>query len=102
MEGSKEFFLIKEVLLNGLNKDLKSSFVINLLEKHLDDVFGINLKRYIKIEKYVNNKLYVICKHQGIVQSLFLNKEHILDRIKNVFNNEIKIKDIIFYFKSTK
>ncbi len=64
MEKSKEFFLIKEVLLNSLNKELRNSIVIDLIEKNIDSIFGEKLKKYLKIDKILNNKLYIICKHQ--------------------------------------
>jgi len=100
MGKSKEFFLIKEILLNSLNKDLRNSVIIDLLEKNIDTIFGEKLKNYLKIEKILNNKIYIICKHQGLVQSFYFNKENILNKIREIFNNNIKINDIIFYFRS--
>lgn len=102
MEESRKFFLIKDVIFTSINKDLKNSFIIKLLEKKRDEIFGEDLVKYIKIEKILNNKLYIGCKHQGLVQSLSLNKDNVLAKIKEIFNNSIKIKDIIFYFDSFK
>ncbi|HOJ62809.1 MAG TPA: DciA family protein [Spirochaetota bacterium] len=103
MEEYRKFFLIKDVILNSINnKNLKSSIAVNLLQKKIEEIFGKKIKEYIKITKFLNNKLYVGCRHQGLVQSLLLNKQNILDKIRDEFDNNIKIKDIIFYFDSSK
>lgn len=100
MERSREFFLIKDIIFKSLNKDLKSRFIVNIIDKNFNNIFGNRLKKYLVIEKFFNNKLYIKCKHQGFIQSLYINKAEILNKIDDLFEKKIKINDIILYFKS--
>jgi hypothetical protein len=99
MDKSKKAILIKEIL-NKILKDNRFTGEVKILKlkKYWLDIVGEELEKHITPIDIKKNILYINCDHQGWVNTLQFFKSDILDKIGQIFKEEIIIHDIKFLF----
>ncbi len=70
-----------------------------LMEAKIDDAWetiaGHAARQYTAEIRIINNRLYVKILSSALRQELIMNKDHILEKIKQLFN--LKLEDIVIY-----
>ena len=99
MEQSRKITKIKNII-DSIFNDINHSSDLNLvkLKNKWEYIVGQELFKYTKPQKIQGNKLYILCNHQGWINTLQFHKKRILENILKNFENEINIEDIIFHY----
>lgn len=99
---NKNYYNI-ETSKNIISKLIKDPYTgnlikVELLRKNWSLIIGEKMCKYTKPEKIYNSTLYVICIHQGWINTLQFYKSKILDNIKEMFENEMIIDNVKFKY----
>ena len=104
MAKYSEKFLIKNIIKRVIKSNqYQFKTQVYLLDKHWKKIVGSRLYPLCMPHNIYKKRLYINCRHQGLVQTLQFYKKDILDKIKTLYTEghlleHIDIDDIRFSY----